>query len=156
MAGRWAAGGEVAAVTIGSGLGRWSLAAWFPLPLPSRRFFGDTMRIVTPLASLLLLVLVAAAPSAKTHYYVVEYQKTVKGGVPQIQVTFYVAVKPETAEKILRREFETILELEKPTEDVLGTAWDGVGKAAGDEDQIDLPSGQIVYRVKSGKVEKLK
>jgi hypothetical protein len=109
------------------------------------------------LGLIILLACAAAAPSSRTHFYVVEYVKTVKGGVPTLNVVFYVPVTGEKAAGVLRRELGGAVEFEKPTEDVVATAWDGRGKAANEEDMIPIPGGShLVYRAKGGKVETLK
>ena len=63
-----------------------------------------------------------------------------------LDAIFFVKVKPEVAEIVLRREFETIVDQFSPDFDVMGSAWRGNDDAA-KEEQIDFPdgSGHLIF-----------
>jgi hypothetical protein len=85
---------------------------------------------------------IGAAPSDRTHFFVVEYKRA-NGSVPDIEVIFYVPVTAAVAENVLRYEPSLAIQVAPPEQEVMLSAWDGRGKKPLEEDHIALVDGSL-------------
>ncbi|MCK6465849.1 MAG: hypothetical protein L6Q93_13560 [Phycisphaerae bacterium] len=90
----------------------------------------------------------SGTPSAKSHFYWIEYKRPVKGAesVATLDAIFFVKIAPDRAEVILRRELETVVEQFAPDFDVMASAWRGNDDPV-KEERIDFPdeSHHLIY-----------
>jgi hypothetical protein len=89
------------------------------------------------------ILAIATEPSPKTHIYVIEYKKPVRGAetVNMLNAIFFVKVTPQQAESVLRTELDRIRKLFPPEGDVLANAWFSTTGNEVDEEQISLSDG---------------
>lgn len=80
----------------------------------------------------------------------IEYTKPI-ASVQSLQVVFYVKVTPQVAEATVREAMNLAIKNLPPTVEILGNAWDAIGRQKGDERQISFSNGKshIVYNPKT-------
>jgi len=96
------------------------------------------------------------APTAKTHFYSVEYKLPVSGleSVATLDVVFFVPVDAKAAESFLREHLRFIINSMPPKTDVLASAWGSSTGKAEDEARIKLLDGSnsLIFWQKRGTV----
>lgn len=85
-------------------------------------------------AGVATVLLIAAAPSGKTHSFVVEYQPgdggNGAGGVPALNLTLFKKADQARAGELLRQQLQWTADRFHPDRDILATAWDSFDEAS--------------------------
>jgi hypothetical protein len=113
-----------------------------------QKFLCAAMMLVMAIA------MIGAAPSAKTHYYTVEFCKPVKGSVPaMVEITFYENTGAAVAQKLLKTQLKAVLENYEPTDDVMCYAYLHLpGTQQYEDKQIGETDDNPIYSFKDKKI----